>query len=100
MQVIDKSYAQLFQFLGAYFNEDWMCESGLADDIVRSFIVDSAAETISNVIGEITMLLEARMTEPELREFLLKNMSCCYCYWHEWASGEDWLKHVVNILGE
>ncbi|VVN68087.1 hypothetical protein PS858_04938 [Pseudomonas fluorescens] len=46
------------------------------------------------------MLLEVRMPEPELREFLLKNMSCCYCYWHEWASGEDWLKHVVNILGE
>lgn len=98
--MIDNSYSQLFQFLGAYFNQDWMCESELADDIVRFFISDSEAETISNVKKEIKMLLEVHMTEPELREFLLNNMSCCYCYWHEWASGEEWLSHVVDIFNE
>ncbi|MHC8311469.1 contact-dependent growth inhibition system immunity protein [Pseudomonas sp. GT1P32] len=96
----DNSYSQLFQFLGAYFNEDWMCESELADDIVRSFVNDSTAETIAEVNREITMLLEMHMVEPELREFLQKNMSCCYCYWHEWASGEAWLNHVLNVFGE
>ncbi|MHC8322722.1 contact-dependent growth inhibition system immunity protein [Pseudomonas sp. GB2N2] len=98
--MIDNMYSQLFQFFGAYFNEDWMCEAESADDIVKFFKADSTLETVSDVQQGITTLLEMRMAEPELREFLLKNMSCCYCYWHEWASGEAWLNHVLNIINE
>ncbi|MGF6225532.1 hypothetical protein AB7M26_000590 [Pseudomonas sp. F-14 TE3482] len=100
MQVIDNSFSQLYQFLGAYFHEDWMCEFHTADDVVRSFLSDSTAETISVVENEIAALLERHMTEIELREFLLKKMSCCYCYWHEWDSGEVWLSHLVDIFDE
>lgn len=100
MQVIDNSFSQLYQFLGAYFNEDWMCESDIADDVVRSFLSDSTVETIFRVKNEIAVLLEMHMAELELREFLLKNMGCCYCYWHEWESGEVWLNHVIDVLSE
>lgn len=98
--MIDNQYSQLFQFLGAYFNEDWMCEAESADDIIKCFKADSTVDTISDVRRQITMLLETAMAESELREFLLKNMSCCYCYWHEWASGEAWLNHVLKIFNE
>ncbi len=77
-----------------------MCEYEAADDVVRSFLSDSTVEAISGVKNEISTLLEMHKCELELREFLLKNMSCCYCYWHEWESGEVWLNHVVSILGE
>lgn len=98
--MIDDSFWKLYQFLGAYFNEDWMCECEVADDVVRSFMSDSSAETISEVKSEIVALLHIRMAELELREFLLKNMSCSYCYWHEWGAGEVWLNHIVEMLSE
>jgi hypothetical protein len=33
-----------------------------------------------------------------LREYLLKQLSCYYCYWNEWESGESWLRHIANRL--
>lgn len=75
-----------------------MCEYELADDVVKDFIFDSSVEVIDSVQKEISALLEDQMEEPELREFLLKDMSCCYCYWHEWESGRAWLNHIRNIL--
>lgn len=98
MQVTDKSFNKLYQFLGAYFNEDWMCEYELADDVIKGFLLDSNTEVIDSVQKEISALLEVQMEETELREFLLKDMSCCYCYWHEWESGRVWLNHIDNIL--
>jgi len=77
-----------------------MCEYEAADDVVRSFLSDSTAEAISGVKNEIATLLEMHMGEPELREFLLRKMSCYYCYWHEWESGEIWLNHIVSIFDD
>jgi hypothetical protein len=95
-----KNYPRLYQFLGAYFHEDWMCEFEISDDIVKSFLSDSSAESVLRVKLEINALLLLNLTETELRDFLLGEMSCCYCYWHDWSSGEAWLTHVLVLLGE
>ncbi|MGF0239374.1 hypothetical protein ACQR3P_14545 [Rhodococcus sp. IEGM1300] len=75
-----------------------MCEYELADDVIKDFLLDSTAEVIDSVQKEISTLLEVQMEETELREFLLKDMSCYYCYWHEWESGRTWLNHISNVL--
>ena len=95
-----ENFPRLYQFLGAYFHEDWMCESEFADDIVKSFLVDSSVETVLSVEAEINELLMLSINEPELRVFLLVEMSCCYCYWDEWSSGRAWLAHVLVLLGD
>ncbi|UVM39267.1 hypothetical protein LOY28_02180 [Pseudomonas sp. B21-017] len=92
-------FPRLYQFFGAYFHEDWMCEFKTADDVVKSFLSGSSKEAVSAAREEISMLLMESAGEGELRDFLLKDMGACYCYWHEWPSGESWLKHVVVLLG-
>ena len=90
----------LHQFLGAYFNEDWMTEYRKADDVINAFASESTLEAISEVKKEIKSLLRADHDEDVLREFLLKDMSCCYCYWHDWESGKIWLNHIFEFLSE
>ena len=51
-----------------------------------------------SVSQEISFLLEQRKDEVELREYLLKEMSCYYCYWNVWESGESWLRHIARKL--
>lgn len=96
--------AELFlglrQFFGAYFNEDWMCEFETADEVVRSFFADSSSETVVRVKKEISIIIEQGLIESELQEFLTEDMGCCYCYLHEWPSGESWLTHVLGLLEE
>ncbi len=93
-----EEFPQLFQFLGAYFHEDWMSEFDVADDVVKSFIADSEACVILDVIKEAEAALAFGLTEGEMRGFLLREMGCSYCYWHEWQDGSTWLKHVLVIL--
>lgn len=71
-----------------------MCESDVADDIVKSFISDSETQTTNRVLREIEALLCLNLSEHSLRDFLLKEIGCSYCYWHDWPNGEEWLKHV------
>ena len=93
-----ENFPRLYQFLGAYFHEDWMCESEDADDIVRSFMADASLESILRVVGEVYTLVNQEVTESELRDFLLRDMGCCYCYWDDWPSGASWLTHILVLL--
>nr|WP_102359047.1 contact-dependent growth inhibition system immunity protein [Pseudomonas sp. AD21] len=94
----NEEFPQLFQFLGAYFHEDWMGEFDVADDVVKSFIADSEACVILDVIKETEAALALDLAEEDIRDFLLTEMGCSYCYWHEWQDGITWLKHVLVIL--
>ncbi len=95
-----EDFPNLFQFLGAYFHEDWMCEFAFADDVVRSFLADSDGSAVERVIMEIDTLLAMNMTENKIRDFLLKEIGCCYCYWHDWQDGNTWLKHISGLFRE
>ncbi|MHA3739265.1 contact-dependent growth inhibition system immunity protein [Pseudomonas sp. Eth.TT006] len=94
----NEEFPQLFQFLGAYFHEDWMSEFDFADDVVRSFIADSEVSAILDVIKEIEAVLALDLTEQEIRDFVLAEMGCSYCYWHDWQDGNHWLQHVLVTL--
>ncbi len=92
-------FPRLHQFLGAYFHEDWMCESESADDIIRLYLSDSSDSAICSVKQEIAELSRLQISENELQDFLLKEIGCSYCYWHEWPSGKAWLSHILCLLG-
>ncbi|WP_343045176.1 contact-dependent growth inhibition system immunity protein [Pseudomonas atagonensis] len=92
--------SELFQFLGGYFHEDWMCEFDLADDVVKFFITDSESCELENVKKEIDEIIAMNLKENEIRDFLLKKIGCCYCYWHEWKDGNAWLKHISAVVSD
>lgn len=75
-----------------------MCESSEPDEIIRAFVLDSAPEIITMVTNEIYRLLAMELSEEKIKEFIMDDMPCNYCYWMNWESGELWLKHILNIL--
>jgi len=95
-----EDFPGLFQFLGAYFHEDWMCELDSADDVVKSFIAESEHCVLEAVVKEIDLILSMKIKESEVRDFLLKKNGCCYCYWNEWKDGVAWLRHVSVVVNE
>ena len=92
------NYPKLFQFLGCYFHQDWMCDSSDPDGIIRTYMADSAPQNIKAIKEEISTLLAMNLDEENLREFIMDKMPCNYCYWLDWESGTAWLNHIVEIL--
>jgi hypothetical protein len=75
-----------------------MCESSAPDDIIRSFVSESAPEIIATVKNEISALIKLKFSDEEIREFIMDEMPCNYCYWMDWESGEMWLKHILQVM--
>lgn len=92
------NYPKLFQFLGCYFHQDWMCDSSDPDGIIRTYIADSAPQNIKIIKEEISTLLAMNLDEATLREFIMEKMPCNYCYWLDWESAEAWLSHILEML--
>ena len=75
-----------------------MCESSEPDGMIRLFVSDSVPQDIDALKKEISVLLEKRVSEECLRDFIMEEMPCYYCYWMEWESGAVWLKHILEVL--
>lgn len=95
---MSKEFPEVQDFFGAYFHQDWTVEHDTADHVIDAFLIDSDPEDLLKVRQEIIALLEQRKDEAGLRQYLLHELSCYYCYWNEWESGETWLRHIVNKL--
>jgi hypothetical protein len=89
---------ELHDFFGAYFHQDWLIEYDTPDKIIADFLQTSDPEIILSVCKELQSLLSQNKDELALRNYLLRNLSCYYCYWNEWASGQEWLNHVLAVL--
>ncbi|MCO8310401.1 hypothetical protein [Pseudomonas mandelii] len=66
--------------------------------MIDAFLADSDPENLMVVRQELNVLLDQRKNEFVLREYLLKELSCYYCYWTVWESGELWLRHIADRL--
>jgi hypothetical protein len=88
----------LRHFFGAYFHQDWVIVHGSVEEIISDFIADSSNDVLRATQQEINALISTQKDELDLRECLLKELSCYYCYWNEWKTGEDWLRHISNRL--
>jgi hypothetical protein len=85
-------------FFGSYFHQDWTVEHDTPDQVIADFLQTSDAETLLSINKELRALLKQNKEELVLREYLLKELSCYYCYWNEWESGRAWLMHVQATL--
>jgi len=97
---MNKQFPELHQFLGAYFHQDWMVEHETAEQVIDAFLADSDLEDLVAIRGEISALLNLGKDEMELRGYLLRELSCYYCYWNVWESGMCWMQHIVDRLAE
>ncbi|MGF0242264.1 contact-dependent growth inhibition system immunity protein [Rhodococcus sp. IEGM1300] len=95
---MNKEFPELHNFFGAYFHQDWTVEHQTAEQVVDAFLVDSSPEDLKLVWEELNALLDQRMGELDLRKYLLRELSCYYCYWNVWESGELWLRHIASKL--
>ncbi|EJM15396.1 hypothetical protein PMI21_03314 [Pseudomonas sp. GM18] len=95
---MNKEFPELHDFFGAYFHQDWTVEHDTAEQVIGAFLADSDPEDLIVVRQELNALLDQRKDELVLRDYLLKELSCYYCYWHAWESGESWLRHIANRL--
>jgi hypothetical protein len=75
-----------------------MVEHDSAEQVIDAFLADSDPGDLMLVRQELSVLLDQRKDEMELREYLLKELSCYYCYWNAWESGELWLRHIARKL--
>jgi hypothetical protein len=95
---MNREFPELQDFFGAYFHQDWTVEHETAEQVVDAFLADSDIEDLKVVRQELNVLLGQGKDELMLREYLLKELSCYYCYWNVWGSGESWLRHIASRL--
>ena len=91
-------FPELHDFFGAYFHQDWLVEHETAEQVLDSFLTESHVDDLMVVLKELNALLNQKKDEQVLREYLLKELSCYYCYWNAWPSGEAWLRHIASRL--
>jgi hypothetical protein len=91
-------FPELHDFFGAYFHQDWLVEHETAEQVLDSFLTESHVDDLIVVLKELNALINLKKDELVLKEYLLKELSCYYCYWNAWPSGEAWLRHIASRL--
>ncbi|MGK9419612.1 contact-dependent growth inhibition system immunity protein [Pseudomonas cedrina] len=91
---------ELQQFFGGYFHQDWTEEHSSADEVINSFLLDSNRDAIITIKKEILKLISSYTNESDLRSNLLHKQHCYYYYPHQWASGLEWLNHIIGQFDE
>ncbi|MFP6833207.1 hypothetical protein PS619_03955 [Pseudomonas fluorescens] len=97
---MNNDFPEAQDFFGAYFHQDWLVEHDTADQVIDEFLRTADKEVLVLVRSELRALINSKLSEMQLRAFFLKELHCYYCYWHEWASGEVWLRHLERKLNE
>ncbi|OLT98667.1 hypothetical protein SAMN04490202_0154 [Pseudomonas reinekei] len=97
---MNKNFPELHDFFGAYFHQDWTVEHETADQVIDGYLSESDEHHLQIVLTELCMLIAQKKEELALREYMLKELSCYYCYWNTWESGDSWLLHIARKLQE
>lgn len=97
---MNREFPELHEFFGAYFHQDWLVEHGTAEQVLDAFLSESASEDLILVQNELNTLIDQGMAESALRRYMLADLSCYYCYWFAWESGDVWLRHIASRLAD
>lgn len=84
----------------AYLNQDFDLMFGTADEAIRAFVQHGTPAKVSLVISDVEKVLSMRLSEEDLQKLILQELGSYYYFPAEWASGELWLRHVLDILRE
>jgi hypothetical protein len=69
-----------------------MTEHESAEEVINAFLTESDIDFLRRVQQQINLLLNEQKDEPNLREYLLKGLSCYYCYWNG-------TKAMIDLVG-
>ncbi|WP_123533148.1 contact-dependent growth inhibition system immunity protein [Pseudomonas fluorescens] len=97
---MNQDFPEIHDFFGSYFHQDWREEHETADQVINDFLQASDKGTLRLVRNELQSLLLEKKDELSLRAYLLKELSCYYCYWNEGVTGELWLRQIAEKLDE
>lgn len=95
---IKEKYPSLSYLLRCYFNQDFEVLFGNADETLAAYKVTETAEERLQMKSEIDSLLALSLSDEELQDILLNKIDCSYYYPNEWASSEEWLKHIYKQM--
>lgn len=90
-------YPQLFQLFAGYFNQDWSMDYSDADEVINQFVEWESEDVVRAAAEELGRLLAAHETE-NLREILLRQLSCYYDPEAEGVSTRQFLASVLARL--
>lgn len=95
---IKYKYPALSYLLVSYFNQDFEVLFGNADDTLEVYKSTETKEERSQIKSEIDNLLALSLSDYELQDIILNQIDCNYYYPDEWATSEEWLKHIRNFM--
>lgn len=90
--------AELENFFGAYFHQDWMMEHDTSDDVV-AYYMQSEADAVPAVLQQLDRLLTSTDDEVELTK-RVQALGCEYDPRGDGASYRQWLESVRHQLRE
>lgn len=91
--------AELKNFFGAYFHEDWEMYSTEPDDVVALFLrAEPNPEEVARIATQIHVYVRAHVNDEDLDRGLLKELGCYYSPNADGYRVRDWLLHVVALL--
>jgi len=82
---------------GAYFHQDWQIDAMSPLDNVKLF-ADGEAGSVGAARAELDLLLDAGMTEEELREFVVRRLRSFYDLTLVGKRMRTWLEEVRDAL--
>lgn len=91
--------ADLSDFLGAYFHEDWLLESSDPDQAVRRFLASGpTAAHRARIVVQIGEYLVSK-DEAGVEAGLMSDLGCYYLPSADGIEARAWLWQVANRLG-
>jgi len=86
----------LDKFCSAYFHQDWYRYATDAEAVIRQYLEEEPRSAVVQAIDEIDRLLSMNLSEEQLRNILVYDLSCYYDPSFYGISYLEWL-HWVQI---
>lgn len=97
-------YYELYQFLAGHFNQDWKYvydwkeEPPNFEAVVSFFKSINPPARVGKVTSELEQLLDLSLTERELGNVLLEDLTCFYYAPSRGKTHRQWLEAMLRIL--
>lgn len=88
----------LYQFLGAYFHQDWDLEADDWTGVVDNYVNDDPVPGPLRALAQEIDVLRANRAEANLPQFMVRIVGVCYS--PEPLTYKQWLGHIADRLRE
>lgn len=96
--ITENELAQLKNFFGAYFNEDWDLEADTPEGIVSIFVNETPEQERIALRNAILDYMQQPATDSELWERMFSELGCYYRSPSDTPSARSWLQAIAAQL--